>query len=66
MGGVGMRITRWERLPLGVGACNLAAVDASFLKEGQDSTFQRTEEIKRLSEKIVKAERVHVEESPET
>jgi small subunit ribosomal protein S10 len=49
-GGVGMRVVRWERAPVGIGREALRKVEERFmLRKGGDS-------IKRLGEKIVEAE----------
>ncbi|KAF8645388.1 hypothetical protein AX16_007890 [Volvariella volvacea WC 439] len=61
LGGVGMRVTRWEHLPLGVGASRLDEVD-SFLRErpgaseAPASVAERTQKIKALGEKIIREE----------
>jgi small subunit ribosomal protein S10 len=49
-GGVGMRVVRWERAPVGIGREALRKVEERLmLRKGGDS-------IKRLGEKIVEAE----------
>ncbi|TFK71389.1 ribosomal protein S10 [Pluteus cervinus] len=54
MGGVGMRITRWERMPLGIGSSHAAGLAAGFGKS--PSASERSQRIKTLGEEIVKAE----------
>ncbi|RDB22410.1 37S ribosomal protein S10, mitochondrial [Hypsizygus marmoreus] len=49
MGGVGMRVTKWERMPLGVGASMLAKVEGQLEKPVQLDS----QKIKALGEKIV-------------
>lgn len=50
MGGVGMRVTRWERMPLGVGATRL-----EHAMRGLESSVD-SEKIKALGESIVRQE----------
>lgn len=50
MGGVGIKVTRWEHLPIGVGRTMLEGVELEL-----DKTLP-AEEIKELGEKILKEE----------
>ncbi|KAF9067220.1 hypothetical protein BDP27DRAFT_1423099 [Rhodocollybia butyracea] len=71
MGGVGIRVTKWERLPLGIGKTRLAHVQQAFkvpngvskadmklleVQEETDSDATRKQAITALSSKIVKEE----------
>jgi small subunit ribosomal protein S10 len=50
LGGVGMRVTKWERMPLGIGATRLAHAMGGLEGTGD------SQKIKALGEKIVKEE----------
>ncbi|KAJ3890974.1 ribosomal protein S10 domain-containing protein, partial [Lentinula edodes] len=54
MGGVGIRVTKWERLPIGIGK----TLDAKLLEVQQegDSDANRKQAIQALGEKILKEE----------
>ena len=56
MGGVGIRVVRWERVSLGVGQRMLEDV-----KEKLENNVASREKIRKLGEKIVKEETANAE-----
>ena len=50
LGGVGMRVTRWERLPVGYGATRLAHVKQQMAAPGPKTV---EEAVKALGEEII-------------
>ncbi|KAJ8507913.1 hypothetical protein ONZ45_g9759 [Pleurotus djamor] len=48
LGGVGLRVTKWERMPVGIGASRLAALDQPVERDA--------DKIKQLGEKIIQQE----------
>ncbi|KAK7469048.1 mitochondrial 37S ribosomal protein rsm10 [Stygiomarasmius scandens] len=56
MGGVGMRMVKWERLELGIGKKRLAHLKDVVLGAAKENSHIHAEEIKQLGQKIVKEE----------
>lgn len=56
-----MRMTKWERLPLGIGATRLSSFDGK-LEQKPVSSADRAEKIRALGDKIVREEMGEVTE----